>query len=62
MLFLFMQLFKTIEGLLSITGPLISMPMLSNYNAEKGKSSIEFMDLQMPDFRIFEMLVSPVSL
>ena len=57
-----MQLFKTIEGLLSITGPLISMPMLSNYNAEKGKSSIEFMDLQMPDFRIFEMLVSPVSL
>lgn len=53
------QLLGTPEGLLSITGPVVSIPLRSDNGGDCLESSpIEFGEPQMPDSRIFNMLVS----
>ncbi|KAM7542562.1 hypothetical protein Aperf_G00000008502 [Anoplocephala perfoliata] len=55
------RLLGTPEGLLSITGPLVSIPTSSDSNKDCfDSSSIEFGEVQMPDFRIFNIILESV--
>ncbi|EUB62872.1 Brefeldin A-inhibited guanine nucleotide-exchange protein 3 [Echinococcus granulosus] len=53
------QLLSTTEGLLCITGPLVSVPMLSNSNGDS-EPLFRCSEPQMADFRIFDIILESV--